>query len=142
VVIVSRHRRAVSIFERASAVHRLFDIMRITWLGFWAAAATIILFVPMTAAGLLSRTGNLAFDISKIWAHIVLGVSFVRSEIINRENIRKGTSYVIVSNHQSLFDILALVTTLGIQFRWFIKKEILKVTAVRLRAVRGTQHFH
>jgi len=139
---VSRHRRAVSIFERASAVHRLFDIMRITWLGFWAAAATIILFVPMTAAGLLSRTGNLAFDISKIWAHIVLGVSFVRSEIINRENIRKGTSYVIVSNHQSLFDILALVTTLGIQFRWFIKKEILKVTAVRLRAVRGTQHFH
>ncbi|HET57059.1 MAG TPA: hypothetical protein ENN35_01280 [Deltaproteobacteria bacterium] len=139
---MSRHRRAVSIFERASAVHRLFDIMRITWLGFWAAAATIILFVPMTAAGLLSRTGNLAFDISKIWAHIVLGVSFVRSEIINRENIRKGTSYVIVSNHQSLFDILALVTTLGIQFRWFIKKEILKVTAVRLRAVRGTQHFH
>jgi len=126
-VIVSRHRRAVSIFERASAVHRLFDIMRVTWLGFWAAVATIILFVPMTAAGLLSRTGNLAFNISRIWAYFVLGVSFVRCEIMNGKHIRKGTSYIIVSNHQSLFDILALVTTLGVQFRWIIKREILRV---------------
>lgn len=31
------------------------------------------------------------------------------------------------SNHQSLYDILALVTTLGIQYRWFVKNEILKI---------------
>ena len=30
-------------------------------------------------------------------------------------------------NHQSEFDILALVTTLGIQFRWIIKQELRKV---------------
>jgi 1-acyl-sn-glycerol-3-phosphate acyltransferase len=48
-------------------------------------------------------------------------------EIIGKEKIEKGRSYIIVSNHQSAFDILAIVTTLGIQFRWVIKKELLKV---------------
>jgi len=57
----------------------------------------------------------------------MLAVSFVRTEIKNKARITKGRSYVIISNHQSHYDILALVTTLGVQFRWFIKREILKV---------------
>jgi 1-acyl-sn-glycerol-3-phosphate acyltransferase len=57
----------------------------------------------------------------------MLAVSFVRTEIKNKEKMLKGTSYIIISNHQSLYDILALVTTLRIQFRWFIKREILKI---------------
>src|SRR4030067_2518024 len=86
-----------------------------------------ILATPFNIATLLSRTGNLAFSLSKIWAYIMLAVSFVRTEIKNKEKILKGQSYVIISNHQSQYDILALVTTLGIQFRWFAKKEVLKI---------------
>jgi 1-acyl-sn-glycerol-3-phosphate acyltransferase len=78
-------------------------------------------------AALLSRTGNLAFTISKVWAWIVLKVTFTRSSIKGEEKIRKGHSYVVISNHQSHFDIPVLVTKLGIQFRWIIKKELLKV---------------
>jgi 1-acyl-sn-glycerol-3-phosphate acyltransferase len=78
-------------------------------------------------AGLLSRTGNLAFSISKLWAYTMLAVSFVRTEIKNKNKILKGTPYIIISNHQSHYDIITLVTTLGIQFRWIIKKEILKL---------------
>ncbi|MCU0848918.1 MAG: hypothetical protein MUD12_13615 [Spirochaetes bacterium] len=37
------------------------------------------------------------------------GVTFVRCEILNRARIIKGQSYVIISNHQSHFDILAIV---------------------------------
>lgn len=105
----------------------LFKAIRITWLFLWATIATIILGIPVMIAGLLSRTGNLAFSISKLWAYTMLAVSFVRTEIKKKAKLRKGTSYIIISNHQSLFDILALVTTLGIQFRWFIKKEVLKI---------------
>jgi 1-acyl-sn-glycerol-3-phosphate acyltransferase len=101
--------------------------IRITWLALWAAIATLILAIPIIIAGLLSRTGNLAFSISKIWAYTMLAVSFVRTEIKNREKILPGTSYIIISNHQSLYDIIALVTALGIQYRWFIKKEVLKI---------------
>lgn len=105
----------------------LFNALRVIWLAIWAALATIVLAIPIIAAGLLSRTGNLAFTLSKLWAYTMLAVSFVRVEIKNKEKIEKGTSYIIISNHQSHFDILALVTTLGAQYRWFIKREMLKV---------------
>jgi len=105
----------------------VFNTIRVAWLFLWAAIATIILVIPVILAGLLSRTGNLAFSITKIWAYTMLAVSFVRTEIKNKARITTGQSYIIISNHQSHYDILALVTTLGIQFRWFIKKEILKV---------------
>ncbi|HNR88896.1 MAG TPA: lysophospholipid acyltransferase family protein [Spirochaetota bacterium] len=100
---------------------------RIAWSFFWAILASVVLFVPISAAALLSRTGNLAFTLSKLWAYTMLGVHFVRREIVHRERIAPGQPYIIIANHQSLFDILALVTTLGIQYRWVIKREVLKV---------------
>ncbi|OGP88226.1 MAG: acyl-phosphate glycerol 3-phosphate acyltransferase [Deltaproteobacteria bacterium RBG_19FT_COMBO_43_11] len=105
----------------------LFKIICIAWLALWAAIATIILGIPVMVAGLLSRTGNLAFSISKLWAYTMLAVSFVCTEIKNKEKIQPRTSYIIISNHQSLYDIIALVTVLGIQYRWFIKNEVLKI---------------
>jgi 1-acyl-sn-glycerol-3-phosphate acyltransferase len=105
----------------------LFKAICVAWLGLWAAIATIFLGIPVMVAGLLSRTGNLAFSISKLWAYSMLAISFVRTEIKNKDKIQKGISYIIISNHQSLYDIIALVTTLGIQYRWFIKKEVLKI---------------
>jgi 1-acyl-sn-glycerol-3-phosphate acyltransferase len=108
-------------------MNALFKTIRVAWLFLWALMATLILCIPVIIAALLSRTGNLAFSLSKIWAYIMLAVSFVRTEIKNKEKILKGQSYVIISNHQSQYDILALVTTLGIQFRWFAKKEVLKI---------------
>jgi 1-acyl-sn-glycerol-3-phosphate acyltransferase len=105
----------------------LYKVICVAWLGLWVGIATIILGIPVMIAGLLSRTGNLAFSISKLWAYTMLAVSFVRTEIKNKDKILKGTSYIIISNHQSLCDIIVLVTTLGIQYRWIIKKEILKL---------------
>ncbi|MBN1382135.1 MAG: 1-acyl-sn-glycerol-3-phosphate acyltransferase [Deltaproteobacteria bacterium] len=102
-------------------------IIRLIWAWFWAVLATTILFLPMTIAALLSNTGNLAFNISKLWANIMVRVTAVQCNIRGREKIKPGRSYIIITNHQSLFDILALVTKLGIQFRWVIKKEVLKI---------------
>ncbi|MEA3221907.1 MAG: lysophospholipid acyltransferase family protein, partial [Thermodesulfobacteriota bacterium] len=62
----------------------------------------------------------------KVWAWVMLRVTRVRPVIKGREKIKKGRSYIIISNHQSQYDILALVTKLGIQFRWIIKKDLLK----------------
>ena len=105
----------------------IYKAICVVWLGFWATVATTFLGIPVMVAGLLSRTGNLAFSISKLWAYTMLAVSFVRTEIKNKNKILKETSYIIISNHQSHYDIIALVTTLGIQYRWIIKKEILKL---------------
>ena len=103
------------------------DVAKVAWISLWAAIATLILFLPVPMAALLGRTGNLSTTLSKIWAHIMLKVSRVRPVIRGREKIRPGQSYIIISNHQSEYDILAIVTTLGIQYRWIIKKELRKV---------------
>jgi len=105
----------------------LFGIIKIIWLGFWLCVATLIVFFPITLTALFSRSGNLAFTISKIWAWIVLRVTFTRSSIKGLEKIKMGQSYVVISNHQSHFDIPVLVTKLDIQFRWIIKKELLMI---------------
>ncbi|MDD5712630.1 MAG: lysophospholipid acyltransferase family protein [Smithellaceae bacterium] len=103
------------------------DVFKVFWLFSWLVIASLLLFIPVTTVALFSRTGNLAFNFSKAWAWIVLKISCVRTRIRGRENIQKGQSYIIISNHQSHFDIPALVTRLGIQYRWIIKKELLKV---------------
>ncbi len=100
---------------------------KIVWIYFWAVTMTLILFIPMIFSSLLSSTGNLAFSISKIWARVMLLASNARVDIVGKDKIKKGQSYVIISNHQSVFDILAIVTSLGIQYRWTIKKEVLKI---------------
>jgi len=103
------------------------SVVKIIWIGFWAILATIVMFIPIAGAALLSKTGNLATSLSKVWAWVMVIASGVRINVRGREKIQKGQSYIIVSNHQSFYDILALVTKLGIQFRWIIKKELLKV---------------
>ena len=57
----------------------------------------------------------------------MLKVTFVRVVTRGREKIRPGQSYIIIANHTSVYDILALVTGLRTQYRWIIKKELLKV---------------
>ncbi len=102
----------------------LLRTFKVLWAGFWVCFATSLIFIPIVTASFLSHTGNLPFTISKIWAWVMLKTTGVRLESNGNDNIRKGQSYVIISNHQSHFDSLALVMKLGIQFRWIIKKEL------------------
>lgn len=106
---------------------RILNIIKIAWLGFWVALYTLILSPPIIISALLSRTGNLAFTLTRLWAWLMFKTAGVRTGIRGREKIKKGQSYVIISNHQSHFDALILVIKLGIQFRWIAKKELLKI---------------
>jgi len=47
-----------------------------------------------------------------------------------REHVDKTQSYVIVSNHQSQYDIFVLYGWLGIDFKWVMKQELRKVPAL------------
>jgi len=105
----------------------IVNLFKVIWISVSAALATLVLFLPVKMAALLGRKGNLAFTLTKYWAHFMLFVTRVKPTIRFREKIDPRRSYIIISNHQSNYDILALVTTLGIQFRWIIKKEIRKI---------------
>ncbi len=47
--------------------------------------------------------------------------------VIGKHNLRKNQSYVIVANHQSLYDIFALYGWLPVDFRWVMKIELRRV---------------
>ncbi len=100
---------------------------KVFWISCCAFLATVILFLPITISALLSSTGNLPFTISQYWARFMLLMTRVSIEVRGFHKIQRGRSYIIISNHQSEYDILALVTSLGIQFRWIIKQELRKV---------------
>lgn len=70
-----------------------------------------------------SRIGSIS---GVMWAKTVAFFTPMKVRVNGRDNIEKGQSYVIVSNHQSAYDIFALYGFLGLDFRWIMKKELRK----------------
>jgi 1-acyl-sn-glycerol-3-phosphate acyltransferase len=65
-----------------------------------------------------------------IWARVNSLVTPMVVETRGKSNIDKTQSYVIVSNHQSQYDIFVLYGWLGIDFKWVMKQELRKVPAL------------
>jgi 1-acyl-sn-glycerol-3-phosphate acyltransferase len=73
---------------------------------------------------------KIASIVGVIWAKINAIFTPVFISIEGKNNISPNTSYVIVANHQSYYDILAIYGWLGIDFKWVMKKELRKVPAL------------
>jgi len=81
-------------------------------------SAVILVLIPFVKPSTLSRV------IAGSWARIVAAVTPMPVTVEGRERIDPLQSYVVVSNHQSQFDILVLYGWLGIDFRWVMKQEL------------------
>lgn len=73
------------------------------------------------------RNGNIVHYIGRFWSLLNIFLAGTRVRIRGREKIDKGSNYIVMSNHQSLFDVWALIGKLPLQIRWIVKKEIRKV---------------
>jgi 1-acyl-sn-glycerol-3-phosphate acyltransferase len=63
----------------------------------------------------------------KCWSWIFSVLNFIPYDIRNGDRIKRGASYIFVSNHTSFMDIPVLVVTIKGQFRALAKKELLKL---------------
>ena len=70
------------------------------------------------------------------WARVMAWVTPMRVEVEGRENIDPHQSYVLVSNHQSQYDIFMLYGWLGVDFKWVMKQELRKVPGVGVACER------
>jgi len=61
------------------------------------------------------------------WAKVNSFFTPMVVEVTGRENIDKKQSYVIVSNHQSHYDIFVLYGWIGVDFKWVMKSSLRKV---------------
>ena len=75
-------------------------------------------------------SARVAFHTGTIWAWLLCRMTFVWVSIRGRQNAVKGQSYIIMTNHQSHFDILAFYGHWGRQFRWVMKEELRKVPGI------------
>ena len=63
----------------------------------------------------------------KWWAWSILKVLLIPVKVEGREHLKKGESYVFVSNHQGAFDIFLIYGHLGRDFRWMMKYQLRKI---------------
>lgn len=65
-----------------------------------------------------------------IWSRINAFFTPVRVQVTGKQHIDNNRSYVIISNHQSLYDIFVVYGWLGIDIKWVMKKELAKIPGV------------
>lgn len=106
---------------------RWIVLLKGAWLGFWAILGTIVVFVPVVAVARLDSSQRAADWICRAWARMLLLVTGVKTCSRGVEKIQRGVSYIIIVNHQSHFDVLALVLELPLCIRWVFKKELARI---------------
>ena len=60
------------------------------------------------------------------WSRFNSFITPMRVRVTGRENVDRNQSYVVVSNHQSSYDIFVLFGWLGVDLKWVIKTELRK----------------
>jgi 1-acyl-sn-glycerol-3-phosphate acyltransferase len=93
-------------------------------------AGVILLLIPWVDPSTLSRV------IAGGWARLVAWITPMPVRVDGHEHVDPEQSYVVVSNHQSHFDILVLYGWLGIDIRWVMKKELRTVPALGVACER------
>ncbi len=96
-------------------------LIYIPFLGVWTAVCGT---VAMLLSLILPRH---AFWTGTVWARVLCWANFTRVTLHGGENIRPGISYVVMANHQSNFDVLAMYGNWRHQFRWVMKHSLRKV---------------
>jgi 1-acyl-sn-glycerol-3-phosphate acyltransferase len=61
------------------------------------------------------------------WSHAVVANAGIEVEVSGRENLARGETYLVMSNHQSHYDIPVLFYVLGPNLRMIAKKELFNV---------------
>jgi 1-acyl-sn-glycerol-3-phosphate acyltransferase len=94
----------------------------------WFVVVTFLstLFFSLTAVvGGLVRAGRGWYDwVHRNWARSLLWAAGVRVEAQGVEHVRPGEAHLFVSNHQSLFDVWAMMAVLPVSLRFVTKKEL------------------
>ncbi len=99
----------------------------------------LLMIIPHTLLALLTRSGNLPHLDARIWARWSLFCSGTRVEVEGLENLPAGPA-VYMANHQSYFDIPAILANLPIQFRWIVKQELASIPFFGL-AMKGAGYI-
>jgi 1-acyl-sn-glycerol-3-phosphate acyltransferase len=88
---------------------------------------TITLSLATVLSGFITRSSRIPQKIARLWARTLLGAGGVRLEVQGQENIDPQRPYIFAANHQSQFDIFALLAAVPVSFSWLAKEELFRI---------------
>jgi len=105
----------------------------------WLKLRTLFWFIPLVTLNtivcgavsmvlaVLFRSGRPSHCVASLWSWLILKTCMIRVEVEGAENLEPGQTYVLTSNHQSLFDTPILLAYLPVSFRFLYKKSLDRV---------------
>jgi len=92
-------------------------------------AACLDLFIAYPLSLVFDRgTGKTLHAVSADWGRTIIRWSSIwRLVVTGRENVQKGKHYIVIANHQSMLDILAVCAALPVNFKFLAKRELFQI---------------
>ncbi len=88
------------------------------------AAYTIVLGTLSLASSLVDRRGTFGHWCARTWSWLILATTGVAVTVEGLEQLTPATTYVFVSNHQSIYDIPVIFDALPYQLRIIAKESL------------------
>src|SRR4029079_13291153 len=93
------------------------------------------------ASSLFDRTGHFAHRCARAWSWLILKTTGVRVTVKGLDRITPGTTYIFVSNHQSIYDIPVIFSSLPYQLRIIAKASLARFPVLGWHLKRGGHLF-
>jgi 1-acyl-sn-glycerol-3-phosphate acyltransferase len=85
---------------------------------------TIVLGTVSILSTLVDRRGHAAHWCARTWSWLILRTTGVDVRVEGLERVRRGETYMFVSNHQSIYDIPVIFASLPFQLRIIAKESL------------------
>ena len=102
---------------------------------------TIVLGAASIVSSLFDRYGHFAHACARAWSWLILKTTGVAVTIEGIEKLTPGTTYVFVSNHQSIYDTPVVFDSLPYQLRIIAKESLAKFPVLGWHLRRGGHLF-
>jgi 1-acyl-sn-glycerol-3-phosphate acyltransferase len=99
---------------------------------------SVFICIYVLLLSLFDRDGKLIHFYATVpWVKVILWVCGVKVKVKGLENVDPDLPRIYMSNHQSYFDIFAFFAGLPIDFKYILKKELMRIPLFGIAARRG-----
>jgi 1-acyl-sn-glycerol-3-phosphate acyltransferase len=102
-------------------------VIRTIWVALNLLVSTATLSLAVIGCALLRIRGDVYDRLSRLWSRWTLAASGTRVRIEGAHHIRPDAPKVIISNHQSWYDVWALAAFTPGRYRFVAKKELARI---------------